>query len=399
MSDVLLACNVGSATLKFALYAAEPLHELLRGTLDWRDGVAHLALRGALATRVSGDVADVTPDAAAAWLVATMRRDLPELSLRAAAHRIVHSGTMDPAPRRFDADLMQHLHAWAHLAPGHQDQALRAVRSVAERWPDLPQIACFDTAFHATQPQLARLFALPRAWRERGIVRYGFHGLSYAYVATQLAALVGERARGRIVIAHLGSGSSLCAVRSGASVATTMGFGVLDGLPMGTRCGALDPAVVLHLIEHEGLSAAEVGTLLHRHSGLLGLSGISADVRTLEASPEPAATLALDYYAWRAAQDIAAMAATIEGIDALVFTGGIGAHSPDMRQRIARRCAWLGVQLDAGANAANAPTVSSAASPVTVHTVVTDEELMLARAAQAWRRAPHDALVPTPSPA
>jgi acetate kinase len=280
-----------------------------------------------------------------------------------------------------DAGVEQRIERLAPLAPSHQPHNLAAIRAIAARAPAIAQVACFDTAFHRSQPRLARLLAVPRALSDAGIERYGFHGLSYQYLAGALPQYT-QRADGRVIIAHLGHGASLCALRDRRSVATTMGFSTLDGLMMGTRCGALDPGVLLHLLHSGRYDAAGLDDLLYRRCGLLGVSGISDDVRVLEASADPRAREALDLFAYRAAGEIGALAAAIGGVDVLVFSGGIGENSVAMRAAIAARAAWLGVALDADANAAARSRISTAASAVEVLAIPTDEEIVIARATQ-----------------
>jgi acetate kinase len=267
----------------------------------------------------------------------------------------------------------------APLAPLHQPANLSGIRAVRAHHAELPQVACFDTAFHRGHPALADRFALPGPLFDEGVRRYGFHGLSYEYIVGKLPAVAPEIAQGRVVVAHLGSGASMCAVKGGRSVDSTMGFTALDGLPMGTRCGALDPGVVLHLIRAKGMSADEVERLLYHDCGLRGLSGASGDARDLLASSDPAAKLALDYFAYHACRQLGALAAVLEGLDAVVFTAGIGEHSPEIRARICRQAAWLGLQLDNAANRAGGPRITAPGSAVSAWVIPTDEELMIAR--------------------
>jgi acetate kinase len=349
--------------------------------------------------RVSGPRADELADAkppaqtgdhasAAEWLLARITERLPDISLAAAGHRVVHGGAAFADPVRIDDDVLATLDRFVPLAPNHQPQNLAAIRAVMRAAPRLPQVACFDTAFHRTQPERAQWFALPRWLNEKGIQRYGFHGLSYEYLASVLPRFAGERADARAIHAHLGNGASLCAIERRRSVATTMGFTALDGLVMGTRCGAIDPGVVLHLIEERGFSAAEVSDLLYNRSGLLGVSGIGSDVRVLETDRSAEAEQALDLFAYRAAREIGSLAAALGGLDALVFSAGIGEHSASMRARICGYSAWLGIALDAAANAAHGPRISTPASRVDVLVIPTDEEIVIARAAKALLAGP-----------
>jgi acetate kinase len=265
------------------------------------------------------------------------------------------------------------------LAPLHQPHNLAAIDAVTERLPGVPQVACFDTAFHRGQPAVAELVPLPREITRAGVQRYGFHGLSYEYIASVLPEVAPEIARGRVIVAHLGSGASLCALRDGRSVDSSFGFTALDGLCMGTRPGALDPGVVLHLFQGLGMSAKEVEAVLYKKSGLLGVSGLSNDMRDLLESADGAARLAVDYFVYRAAREIGGLAAVLGGIDGLVFTAGIGENSPEIRRRVGEACAWLGVEIDAEANAGRGPRLSRAGSRVSAWVVPTNEELMIAR--------------------
>jgi acetate kinase len=278
-----------------------------------------------------------------------------------------------------DAGVVKQLEKFIPLAPLHQPHNLAPIRLLLERLPELPQVACFDTAFHRGNPELAQMFALPAALHAEGVRRYGFHGLSYEYVASQLPGLDAKAAAGRTVVFHLGNGSSMCALHAGKSVASTMGFTAVDGLPMGTRCGAIDPGVILYLMDQRGMDARAVEKLIYNESGLLGVSGISSDMRALLGSGEPRAKLAVDLYLYRIRRELGSLAAALQGIDALVFTAGIGENSAVLRERICRDAAWLGVELDPGANADGGPRISTAASRVSAWVVSTNEELMIAR--------------------
>ena len=381
MTDAALVLNVGSSSVKFALYAMPSLELLCRGGVEAIGSErAKLTVTGPRAAGLEGaaplggDHADV-----AAELLRAFAERLPDVALIGAGHRVVHGGTAFRDPVRIDARVLETLERFVPLAPSHQPQNLAAIRAVAAAAPGLPQVACFDTAFHRTQPAHAQIFALPRALTEEGIVRYGFHGLSYEYLAGVLPDFAGERADGRVVIAHLGHGASLCALRERRSVATTMGFTALDGLVMGTRSGAIDPGVVLFLLQEKGMTADDVSDLLYRRSGLLGVSGLSDDLRVLEADGGAAAEAAMDLFAYRAAREIGSLAAALGGLDVLVFSAGIGEHSPSMRARISSYSAWLGVALDAAANAAGRSRIGAAGAPVDVFVIPTDEELPIAR--------------------
>jgi acetate kinase len=269
------------------------------------------------------------------------------------------------------------------LAPLHQPHNLAPIRAIAARWPALPQVACFDTAFHGTNPELAQMFALPHALHEAGVRRYGFHGLSYEYIASALPAVDAAAARGRVVVAHLGNGASMCAMHGCRSVASTMGFTAVDGLMMGTRTGALDPGVVLYMMDELGMDARAIERLLYRESGLLGVSGVSSDMRTLLASDDPRAAFAIDLFCYRAQRELGSLAAALGGLDALVFTGGIGEHAAPIREKIVRGSEWLGLELDAKANAAHRTCITTSDSDVPAYVIPTDEELMIARQARA----------------
>jgi acetate kinase len=293
-------------------------------------------------------------------------------------HRVAHGGPMHAVPELIDAKLLASLESLVPLAPLHQPHSLAAIRAVQGRLPDTPQVACFDTSFHRGHPDVADRYALPEALYQDGVRRYGFHGLSYEYIARTLPRVAPEIATRAVVVAHLGSGSSMCAMRNGRSLDSTMGFTALDGLPMGTRCGQLDPGVVLYLLSEKGWSAKDVERLLYREAGLRGLSGVSNDVRDLLASDSPGARLALDYFVYRIGREIGSLAGAMGGIDALVLTAGIGENSPDIRARICARAAWLGVQLDEAANQAGGPRISTKDARVSAWVIPTDEERMIA---------------------
>jgi acetate kinase len=304
---------------------------------------------------------------------------LGEARLAAAGHRIVHGGMAFTAPVRLDAAVLKELDKLAPLAPLHEPHNLDAVRAVAALRPALPQIGCFDTAFHHAMPEIAKRFALPRHFYDEGVRRYGFHGISYEYIAGRLRELAPALASGRVIAAHLGNGASMCAMADGKSIDSSMGFTALDGLMMGTRCGTLDAGVVLYLEQALGLTAAQITTLLYKQSGLLGVSGISADVRALLRSTEGDAAQALELFTFTAARHAGALASSLGGLDALVFTAGIGEHAPQIRAAICARLGWLGVRICGEANARNAAVISAPGSDVAVHVIATDEEAMIAR--------------------
>ncbi len=291
----------------------------------------------------------------------------------------MHGGLEYSHPVRLDAAVLAALEKYIPLAPLHQPHNLAPIRALLERSPQLPQVACFDTAFHRGAPAVAQAFALPKTITDRGVRRYGFHGLSYEYVASVLPQYDARAARGRTVVLHLGNGSSMCAIADGHSVASTMGFTAADGLPMGTRCGNLDPGVILYLMDELRMDARAIEKLIYQQSGLLGVSGISSDMRTLEASAEPGAKAAIDLFVYRIGRELGSLAAALGGLDAIVFTAGIGENSRGLRERVCRDAAWLGVTLDPAANDSGGPRISTSASRVSVWVIPTNEELMIAR--------------------
>ena len=380
-----VSLNSGSSSIKFSLFAVDddgPPRLSAGGKIE-KIGIAPELV----AKTIEGEVLlrRAWPDGAALrhadlleFLFAWAVEHLEDREIIAIGHRVVHGGTDFAEPRRVTPDLLAALEKLSPLAPLHQPHNLAAIHAIARLAPDLPQVACFDTAFHHDRPEIATWFALPRELHARGVRRYGFHGLSYEFIARRLREIDPALASGRVIAAHLGNGASLCAMRDGKSVDTTMGFTALDGLVMGTRSGALDPGVVLHLQTQLGMSATQVEDLLYRKSGLLGVSGVSSDMRVLSASPAPEAEQAIDLFAWRAAREIAALAASLGGVDGLVFTAGIGEKHADARARIARRLEWMGLRLDAAANAVNATHLSTPDSRVRALVIPTDEELMIA---------------------
>lgn len=382
LERAVLTLNAGSSSLKVALYPATGERPLATGIVDriGPDGV--LRLKDA----AGGDIArpgDLSSHAGALQSVLdSLRAAFPGLSLAAIGHRVVHGGARHAAPVRIDAAILAELEALAPFAPLHQPHNLAGIHAAMAAFPGVPQVACFDTAFHRNHPWVNDTFALPREMYERGVRRYGFHGLSYDYIAGELARIAPGLAAGRVVVAHLGNGASACAIQNGRSVASTMGFSALDGLPMGTRCGQLDPGVMLWMMD-QGMSAPEISDLLYKRSGLLGLSGISNDMRALEASDAPEAAQAIDYFVFRLQREIGGLAASMGGIDALVFSGGIGENSALIRARVCERMGWMGIEIDHARNASNARVVSSELARTTVMVIPTDEEAVIARAARA----------------
>jgi acetate kinase len=389
MADVILAVNTGSSSIKISLFAQEAAGRLapsLHGEIAGLGTAPRFTLRdvaGTVLDERSWSAGGVGHEDFFAEILPSIDRALAQDRLVAAGHRIVHGGSRLSMPVRVDDPLLHELEALTPLAPLHQPQSLGALRAIKALRPDLPQVACFDTAFHHSQAPVARRFALPRELTESGILRYGFHGLSYEYVASRLGELAPPLARGKIVVAHLGNGASLCALERGQSVDTTMSFTALDGLPMGTRCGALDPGVILYLLQARQLSVDAVQDLLYHRSGLLGVSGISSDVRTLLASDHPHAREAIELFVFRIARETGALAATLGGLDGFVFTAGIGEHAAEIRQRVCDRLGWLGLRLDDDANRRHGPRINAPDSRAAVWVVPTNEEMMIARHTRA----------------
>jgi acetate kinase len=384
MSEHILTVNAGSSSLKFALFTAGTLDCAASGQIDGLGTDPHLTVKNGDGERLLSDTLDgerFVADHASALrtVLAVMRDHFPDVQVAAVGHRVVHGGLEFSAPVLVADETLQRLAALKSLAPLHQPHNLSGISAAMAAFPDVPQVVCFDTAFHRAHPFVNDAFALPRALYEQGVRRYGFHGLSYEYVAGRLAEIAPFHARGRVVICHLGSGASMCAIRNGQSVASTMGFSALDGLPMGTRPGQLDPGVLLYLMEQKGMDAKAISDLLYRDSGLKGLSGISNDMRDLEASEDPRARQAIDYFVFRAKREIGGMAAVLEGLDAIVFCGGIGENSRLIRECVLEAMEWIGVELDLDRNRANAEIISSDRSAVRVFVIRTNEELMIAR--------------------
>jgi acetate kinase len=381
--DAVVVLNAGSSSIKFCTFRRGDgqLERELRGQIAGLGTVPRIVARRG-ATLVADRELSPGPMShadALGMLLDLLREELRGETIVGVGHRVVHGGLEFMAPTCVDVEILCRLDRYVRLAPLHQPHNLAAIRLMLERLPGVPEIACFDTAFHRTVPEVAQLFALPPRFAEAGVRRYGFHGLSYEYVAAVLPALDQRAAAGRTVVFHLGNGSSMCAMSGGRSVATTMGFTAVDGLPMGTRSGALDPGVLLFMFDELGMGVREVERLLYHESGLLGMSGISSDMRDLLASDAPAATLALDVFVYRARRELGSLAAALGGLDAVVFTAGIGENQPEVRRRICSDAAWLGLDLDVAANARHGPRISAAGSRVSAWVVPTDEETMIAR--------------------
>ena len=385
MTDSILVVNAGSSSIKFQLFGVAPdrtLQRRIRGQLDGIGTRPRLVARDGDGKQLvdrspqASEVKDLGSgqDLVGSWLVGQV--GAPP---HAVGHRVVHGGPQYAAPVLVDDTVVRNLEALVPLAPLHQPNNLGPIASIRRRLPDLPQIACFDTAFHRSHSELADRFAIPETLYQEGVRRYGFHGLSYEYISGHLMQQHPAVARGKVLVAHLGSGCSMCAIDNGRSVESTMGFTALDGLPMGTRPGQLDAGIVLYLIGQKGMTAKEVERLLYQECGLKGLSGVSNDVRDLLASNEPSAGLALDYFVYRIAMAAGSLAAAMGGLDAFVFTAGVGENAPVIRSRVVERLAWLGLHLDPAANERTAAVISQPASPVKILVIPTDEELMIAR--------------------
>lgn len=372
--DAFLILNAGSSSIKYAVYGTD-LKQILHGQVD-RIGLDPQYHGGA--KHIDVPVADNATHAEILdWLLTHIAGLSDNLRIIGAGHRVVHGGQDFAAPARVTDEVIANLRTLAPLAPGHQPHNLAGIEAVARRWPDIPQVACFDTAFHRTRPRIAQLFAIPRSFSDDGVLRYGFHGLSYHYISTQLPHHL-DKPNGKVIVAHLGNGASMCAMQNMKSVATTMGYTALDGLVMGRRCGELDPGVIFHMLRDRGMSVAEIEDTLGTKSGLLGVSDISSDMRDLLASDSPAAAEAVDLFVYQACKKIGALAASMGGVGSLVFTGGIGENSAAIRARILQGCAWLGADLDDAANASGNARITTADSRLAAFVIPTDEEGIIA---------------------
>ena len=392
MTDAILVINAGSSSIKFSLFPGEqrPTREDLVcegecAGLGHRVQVHFTAKDGAGGPLLDEHLPEgTTHENALAALLHWLESRFPQQELLAAGHRVVHGGMLYKEPVRIDAEVVAELTRLIPLAPLHEPHHLAAIAAISKLHPTLPQVACFDTSFHHTQPEVAATFALPRHLSEEGIRRYGFHGLSYEYIAGVLPDIIGPpTAQGRVVVAHLGSGASMCAMKQRKSVATTMGFTALDGLVMSRRCGSLDPGVVLYLMEEKKMTAGAISDLLYQSSGLLGVSGLSDDMKTLLASEKPNAAEAVNLFVYRICRELGSLAAALDGLDALIFTAGIGEHAPEIRRRVCTESAWLGLEIDAAANVAGGPRITKADSKTSAWVIPTDEDLMIAR--HTWR--------------
>lgn len=383
--DAILVVNAGSSSVKFQLFSVEgegKLQRQIKGQMDGIGSRPRLRASGANGDSLADRAYPIesVPDVRAALGIAGgWLRDELRISPIAVGHRVVHGGPNYDRPVLIDHGVVARLERLAALAPLHQPYNLAPIRSLMTDFPNLPQVACFDTAFHRTHDPVADHYAIPHQLHAEGVRRYGFHGLSYEYIAKALPQISPEIAKGRVIVAHLGSGASMCALKQGRSAESTMGFTALDGLPMGTRPGQIDPGVVLYLITEKGMSASNVQSFLYRDCGLKGLSGISNDMRELEASEDPNAKLAVDYFVYRIGLNAGMLAAALQGLDAFVFTAGIGENSSRIRAGIVKQLGWLGATLDPAANSRHARLISRSDSRIPVYVVPTDEELMIAR--------------------
>jgi acetate kinase len=379
----LLTLNAGSSSIKFALYTVPALEQLMIGQID---GIGSTAAFKAKSSDQSiqekyewpADQAPQNHSAALQWLIQWLGKHMADMQIKAVGHRVVHGGQYYSEPVIINDAVLEKFETLLSLAPLHEPHNIAGIKAARESFGDIPQVACFDTAFHRNQPFINDTFAIPRHFYEEGIRRYGFHGLSYEYIAKKLPELFPEHANGRVIVLHLGNGASMAAVKEGKSIASTMAFSALDGLPMGTRCGDIDPGVLLYLMDHKKMSAKEISDLLYKESGLKGLSGISNDMRTLESSDAPSAKEAIEYFISRVKREIGSLAMALGGLDAMVFTGGIGENSVHIRQEVLKGCEWLGVELDEAKNAAGHTVISTEYSSVLCLRIPTDEEGMIA---------------------
>ena len=386
MTRHIVTFNAGSSSIKFALFEArgEAPSALASGLVETVGQKRRIEVRNCAGAKTHA--MSWTGDANEPFHADALRRILdwridafPAANVAAVGHRVVHGGVSYTAPVVVTDEVLRHLRSLVPLAPLHEPHNIAGIVAAQTAWPGIPKVACFDTAFHRAHPFVNDVFALPRSYYDEGVRRYGFHGLSYEYVCQRLREIAPHHAAGRVVVAHLGNGASMCAIHDGQSVASSMGFTALDGLPMGTRCGQLDPGVVLYLMQERQMSAAEIADLLYRESGLKGLSGVSHDMRELEASDLPEAQQAIEYFVFRIRRELGGLAAVLSGLDSVVFCGGIGEHAWRVRERVLEGMEWIGVELDRTANRDSAQVISSERSRVRVFVVPTNEEAMIAR--------------------
>jgi acetate kinase len=385
MTEAILVLNAGSSSIKFSVFVArdDALDLDVRGQIEGLFTAPHFIAKNpagaAIAEKHWDEGVGLGHQGAVEHLGAFLRSGLAGLNLIGVGHRVVHGGLDYTRPVRVDATVLSRLERFVPLAPLHQPHNLTPIRLLLANQPGLPQVACFDTSFHRTAPPISQRFAIPAELHDAGVQRYGFHGLSYEYVASVLSQYDVCAAAGKTVVLHLGNGASMCAIDNGRSIASTMGFTAVEGLPMGTRCGSIDPGVLLYLMDERGMDARAVEKLIYTQSGLLGVSGLSSDMRTLLASDAPGAKLAIDLFLYRIRRELGSLAAALGGLDAIVFTAGIGEKAVPIRERVLRDAAWLGVQLDAQANAKDGPRISADGSRVSAWVIPTNEELMIAR--------------------
>ncbi|WP_314955646.1 acetate/propionate family kinase [Bradyrhizobium cosmicum] len=383
--DTILVVNAGSSSVKFQVYSIEGdgiLRRQLKGQMDGIGSRPRLRASGSTGDPLADRAypIEAVPDVPAAMDIAgAWLRDEQRIHPIAVGHRVVHGGPDFDRPIQLDHGVVTRLERFIALAPLHQPHNLAPIRSILGSFPELPQVACFDTAFHRTHSAVADHYAIPHQLYAEGVRRYGFHGLSYEYIAKTLPRVAPKTANGRVIVAHLGSGASMCALSAGRSVESTMGFTALDGLPMGTRPGQIDPGVVLYLISEKGMSASNIQNFLYRDCGLRGLSGVSNDMRELESSEDPRARLAIEYFSYRIGLNAGMLAAALQGLDAFVFTAGIGENSATIRAHVAGQLSWLGVTLEPAQNSRDAQLISGSDSRIPVYVVPTDEELMIAQ--------------------
>ena len=385
MPEAIAVLNAGSSSIKFSLFAVRDDKEelIVRGQIESLHTAPRFVAKdreGAVLAEKSWEEGTNLGHAGALdHLIAYVRAEFGNYRLLGIGHRVVHGGLDYTQPVRLDPQVLATLEQLVPLVPLHQPHNLAAVRLLLERRPELPQVACFDTSFHRTNPQIAQLYALPLEYAEAGMIHYGFHGLSYEYIAKVLPQFDAGAATAKTVVLHLGNGASMCAMENGKSVTSSMGFSSIEGLVMGTRCGALDPGIILYLMDNRGMDVRAIEKLLYTQSGLLGISGLASDMRTLLASEEPRAKLAVDLFLYRIRRELGSFVAALGGIDALVFTGGIGENAAPIRERVCQDAAWLGVELDAAANVRGGPCISATGSRVRAWLIPTNEELMIAR--------------------
>jgi len=384
MADAIAVLNAGSSSIKFSLFVTRgsELELELHGQVEGLYTKPHFIAKRSDGTQAEKSWPEGTSlghDGTLDYLIPFLRAELEHDHLIGVGHRIVHGGPQFKEAVRVNAEIADGIEDLVPLAPLHQPHNVAPIRWLLNRVPDLPQVACFDTSFHSTNPDVAQRFAVPEQLHDAGMRRYGFHGLSYEYIASILSQYDEKAAAGKAIVLHLGNGASMCAIEDGRSVASTMGFTAVEGLPMGTRSGSLDPGAILYLMDQRGMDARAIEKLLYKESGLLGVSGISSDMRTLLASSDPRAKLAIDLYCYRIRREVGSLTAALGGLDAIVFTGGIGENSAAIRERVGADAAWLGVEVDPIANASGGPRISTRAARVSAWSIPTNEELMIAR--------------------